>query len=390
MNGRVERRLVTPGYIRLFFLGIPPVLAYQVVATVVVRYAVAQRLPVALAGTVAGATSACGLVFRPFSGPISDRLNLRHVLSFSLFGMSGAALAVCMAKTAVPLMMALGLFGACYTLASTAEVAVCSRYIPAERLGEGIGYVFLGHAVASSLGPVISLWVLDNGGYIGCFFTAAVLTGLSGSMAITCRGLRKPEDELRISRMEGIVSRPLLPLAGFTCAFAMFMGLVSAFLRLYAEERGLDASAFFLVNALVSIAVRPMLGKLQDRKNGFSQVMIAAILSTVVCLSILAVARGEGAVLAAGMFMGTGYSVAYPALQAECQRRGKGKTGVAGSTCYLGYDVGRSISPGMGGWIVLAGGYANLFACAATFFAAGVFPLFVLWSRHDGRRHYDG
>lgn len=124
-----------------------------------------------------------------------------------------------------------------------------------------------------------------------------------------------------------------------------------AFLVSYAEARGLDVptGAFFTVYAVSLMALRVLLGRAFDRV-GFVPFVVASGASSVASLVLLAAMDGPAGLLLAAPLMAGGYGVMCSVCQSTAVRAvGAERVGLANSTYYMGFDVGMTLGPVIGG-----------------------------------------
>ena len=130
-------------------------------------------------------------------------------------------------------------------------------------------------------------------------------------------------------------------------------GIISTYIVLFSSALGVGGiSAYFTTYALLLFVIRPVLGKLMDKK-GIAFTVIPGIALTAVSLLILAVGKSVETIMLSAVVRALGQGAAHPSLQAECVRTaGKEHRGVATSTYSLGGDVGQGIGPILGGIIL--------------------------------------
>lgn len=161
-------------------------------------------------GALAFSTAAC--VTRIFAGPLIDfrgRAIVMIVGSFVMFIGTCAPLIVNDGAFFVIWRVLQGLgFSAATTAASTAAADV----LPSSRLGEGIGYFGLGQAVAMSIGPALSIFLISTNPPENFYIGLSAFAFLAISFALLCRYEKNPSklpatSDYRIRWEQGEVGR---------------------------------------------------------------------------------------------------------------------------------------------------------------------------------------
>ena len=127
-----------------------------------------------------------------------------------------------------------------------------------------------------------------------------------------------------------------VPAALVVALFTIPYMATQSFLVSYAEARGLDVptGAFFTVYAVALMALRVLLGRAFDRV-GFVPFVVASGVSAAGSLALLALMDGPvGLLLAAPLMAGA---------------VGPEHVGLANSTYYMGFDIGMTLGPVIGG-----------------------------------------
>ena len=168
----------------------------------------------------------------------------------------------------------------------------------------------------------------------------------------------------------------------FTLPYSTFSftnGIINGYLVMFADHFGIGkVSIYFTIYAVAVFLVRPISGKLMDRK-GLRYTVFPGMLICAVSLVMLAYSSTLPMIIASGILRALGQGAAQPSLQAGCINRvGRERSGVATSTYFLGGDIGQGIGPMVGGAILarIAGlaGYQTMFLlCAGLMLALMVY-----------------
>lgn len=268
-----KEQLWTLKYIYLMFLGTLTSTSFSMVTPTITKYATQLGASLTVAGAIAGLFSITALVARPFGGMIVDRLNKKQILIIATLVIGVAALGYSFSVN-IPLLIGFRiLHGIGFAVSSTANVALLITFIPRRRMGEGIGYYGLGQIVATAIGPNIGLIIGNTYGFRTTFLfsaiilltTAALMTKIPYKAIVTdVSGEKLPRKRIVF---KDLVATKVLSLALIGGIFSLINGIVSSFLVLLGEERAIkNIALYFTVNAICLLVVRPIAGKLSDKK----------------------------------------------------------------------------------------------------------------------------
>lgn len=336
-----------------------------------------------IAGIIAGAFSITALLIRPFSGYFADRFHKKRLLTLSLL-LTFLSLAGYYAATAPWQIFLFRLSqGASYAVSTTVMMAMVSEVVDVEIRGAGIGYYALAATLAQAVGPGIGLKVVECAGYRKSILLAAfiAMAAVGASFFQPFREEVKEKAEAPKLEFGSLIAKEVLALAGFSCLFSLSNGLMSNFISVLGDERGiLNISLYFTVNAVIMAVTKPLSGRLTDR-YGLRYIMYGAYFFCAAALYLLAGARSLTVVLGVAVLYGIGVGAGQPALQAQSTKEVKiEQVGIAVSTCYLGNDIGQGIGPVLGGMVSDRFGYGVMFFCAALLHTAAFF-LFYLYEK---------
>ena len=343
-------------YILVLLLNTLNAFSFYMVVTILSKYLVSIGISIATAGVIVGLFSITSLCCRPFSGLLADRLSNVTLLKWSNILMGIGLLGFAFVTNPVLIVVFRIINGIGFAFSGTCQIALASKYIPKNKMGEGIGYLGLGMVIGSAVAPGIGVTISENFGMRMTFLMSAVLT--VAALVILClfHEEKKENKEKKKIVFSDILAVEALPYTIVAGSYSFINGIIASYLVMYADELGISGvSVYFTVCAAVLFIVRPFSGKLMDKK-GIRVILITGVLRSV----------GQGA--------------AQPSLQAGCINKvGTGRSGVATSTYYLGGDIFQGIGPMIGGAVIgaVAGiaGYRTLFdlsgvlmLCALVFF----------------------
>lgn len=386
----MNEKLWNKHYILIILVNTLNAFSFYMVATILSKYLVNIGTTVTMAGFIVGLFSLTSLCCRPFSGIMADRLSNVTLLKWSNILMGVGLLGFTM-TTQIPLLIVFRIInGVGFALSGTCQISLASRYIPQNKMGEGIGYLGLGMVLGSAVAPGLGLAIAEGFGMKITFLISAAFTVIA--YVILC--FQKEEkkqvvEEKRVVNFSDIIAVKALPFTLVAGAYSFVNGIIASYLVLYAEEIGVKGiSIYFTVCAIVLFIVRPFSGKLMDKK-GIRATVLPGLLFTACAMFMLGSSRTLLLVLITGAIRSLGQGAAQPSLQAGCiSAAGKNKSGVATSTYYLGGDVCQGFGPMIGGVIVgkIAGiaGYTTLFnICGMLLLCALVFFFIITGKKHN-------
>ena len=357
--------------------------SFYMISNILSSYLVEIGIGIALAGFVVGLFSITSLFCRPFSGLMSDRVNNVTLLKWSNILLGTGILGFAVTTDLSLLILFRIINGIGFAIGGTVQISLASKYIPPSRMGEGIGYFGLGMVVGSAVAPGIGLAISDLMGMKPAFVLAAALAAIAFFILCGFReegcGKNLPKQKGKI-RPGDLITPKALPFTVMAGSYSLINGIIASYLVLYAQELGIgQISAYFTVCAAVLFLMRPVSGKLMDKK-GIRLPVIPGMILTASSMFLLGRISTLPLILLTGIIRSLGQGAAQPSLQAGCiQKVGLEQSGVATSTYYLGGDICQGLGPMAGGLIVgqLAGlaGYRVLFdlcgiimLCALIFF----------------------
>lgn len=375
----MDGKLWNKHYILILIVNTLNAFSFFMVATILSKYLVNIGTTVTMAGFIVGLFSLTSLCCRPFSGIMADRLSNVTLLKWSNILM-GIGLLGFTITTQIPLLIIFRIInGVGFALSGTSQISLASRYIPKDKMGEGIGYLGLGMVLGSAAAPGFGLAIAEGYGMKITFLISAIFTVIAFVILCFFREEKKKIVEMKKISLSDIIAVKALPYTFVAGAFSFVNGIVASYLILYTDEIGVKGiSSYFTVYAIVLFIVRPFSGKLMDKK-GIRITVLPGLILTAFAMFILGRSRSLILILISGAIRSLGQGAAQPSLQAGCINAvGKEKSGVATSTYYLGGDVCQGFGPMIGGAIVgnIAGvaGYTTVFnICGVVILCALVF-----------------
>jgi len=266
--------------------------------------------------------------------------------------------------------------------------AAAAILVPASRRGEGIGYFSMSQALATGMGPMVGMLLMDAG---TSFFMVFLLTFVMSIMALLAccfakvpkpqaqaqvqsvgEGSMRDEGEKKPAKKGGLSIRSFISVEALPLCFVMFLvmlgySVVVSYLTLLAEERDLvsAASMYFLLYSIALLVTRPPMGRRLDRK-GENSIMYLTIATIAAGMVALAFAYNGFMLLASAVLLGFGVGVTQSTVQATVPKlAGADELGKANSTFFICMDAGYGAGPVLIGFVIPVAGYQVSFLLLA-------------------------
>ncbi|HEX2947377.1 MAG TPA: MFS transporter [Clostridia bacterium] len=364
-------------YILILIISALTAIGFNMITPILAKYVIDLGATVVLAGVIAGMFSITALFARPFAGFSSDKFNKKTLLIMSTVLLAVSTLCYGMTQNVYVLFLFRIIHGIAFAFSGTANTSLCTAFIPADRMGEGIGFMGLSFILSSAVGPNLGIMISGWYGYKYVFYASSAIIILAAFLMNLIKYVPSGQNVLHNKDLKlkagNLIAKELLifsVLAGF---FSFTNGLISSFLVLLGDERHITGIGYyFTVNALMLLFVRPLSGKLLDRK-GLAFIAFPAYILAIIAAILLGTASALWMVLLAGMFYALGQGSCQPAIQVTCVKKlGPERVGVATSTYFIGADVGQGLGP------IIGGATAESFGFGAVFCSSGIMLLFGL------------
>lgn len=303
------------------------------------------------------------LCVRPFAGFVADTFPRKtvYIIAYSLFVTAFVGYLVIPSVLWVFIMLRIfhGLtFGALNTTANTLVIDV----MPSSRRGEGLGYYGVGNNLAMAFGPMIGLFIISEGDYVGLFTTslACSCVGLCVASCVKVNKKAKPAKASSPISLDRFILKAGLPAAAAFVLLAIPYGITSSYIAVYADYLGMikGKGLFFTVQACGLIISRLRSGKQVDHgmvtqviRNGIFFALFG-ILGLVLLQTLFSWNYAAGVTLyfVSAFIMGYGFGTLFPAFNtlfinlAPHTRRA-----TANATYLTGWDLGIGLGMLIGG-----------------------------------------
>ncbi|MDI6812175.1 MAG: MFS transporter [Desulfitobacteriaceae bacterium] len=318
----------------------------------------------AAAGLVIGVFAVSSVLIRPFAGKAIDTYGRKGVFLLGLVVFLMSVLAYHWLASIVVLMLFRFIHGLGWGASSTAGGTIAADVIPKKRLAEGMSFYGLASNLSMAIGPALGLYLIQRYSFGALFFSSASTVVLALLFALVIHYQKTPPNSAKVkaSLFEKSAFRPSLIIFFVTMTY----GAIVSFLALYTKELGIgNIGPFFTVYALTLIVVRPVFGKVADRR-GYNIVMIPGLLAVLVTMILISKSQALGLLLTAAVIYGIGFGAVQPTLQAMAvQNVPFNRRGAANGTFYSAFDLGIGLGSGIWGTVAQFFGYSQMYLWAA-------------------------
>lgn len=338
-------------------------------------------LPIYILNDLGGNISQAGLAMtlfmvsaiavRPFSGLIIEKLGTKKALYISETLFCLFSLTYVLAENLTVLMIIRFLHGIWFSILTTVAVPIVNDFIPAKRKGEGMGYFLMSINLGIVLGPLIGLTFIQSMSYtaVAGILAGFVVLGFIFCFLIPLPEHKKPEPaaEKKSLSIHDFLEFKALPVALMAMMISFCYASIMNFIATFAEEKNMlsYASMFFVVFAISMMSLRPITGKIYDRK-GPSAVVYPALILFAIGLGVLAFINSVAGFLFAAVLIGMGFGSAQPCLQTiSIQSSPKHRIGYATSTYFTFYDIGIAIGSIVLGMVIAGTSYTVAYLICA-------------------------
>lgn len=325
-------------------------------------------------GMIFGAFSISRTVFLPYFGRLSDKKGRKVILLPGLLCYTLISVAYIYMQDVTGLILIRFVHGVASAMIMPVIQAYVGDITPPGREGRFMGLHSMSLLFGLSAGPLIGGVIKDSWGLQAAFSCMGALSLVS---FIACLLLLPPAREERVVQKDNrpvpwkslIGDRAIVGLFGFRYAFVVSIGVIWAFLPLYADlELSLKSSSIgilIMLGVLISGLLNVPMGYLADRVNKRAMVVFGGASA---CLAVLAyqMADSYGELIFASVLFGIGGGTSMPALNAMAVLKGN-KVSAMGSVMAL-LTMGHSL--GMMTGALLGGAMMDLFDLRIAFITA--------------------
>ena len=306
----------------------------------------------AVMGLIGGLMNLCSLICRPIAGNLADKISKYKLTFAGTVFMITACLGYVAASNEVIIMIARLVNGVGFACCSVCMTTWMSDMLPKEKIGSGMGLYGTMNALGMATAPAIGVTIYQTFGYRVAFVIA---TGFAIATAVVIQFVTDRGEPVKSSeRKLELVEIRVLPIAFIIMLFAIPYCATQSFLVSYVETRQLPVSVslFFPAYALVLLILRLCLKDWFDRLP-FRRFLGISCVSAFLGIFFLAEMKSNLLMFVAAAFIAGGYGIMCSVCQSTAiLLAGREKRGLANSTYYIGMDLGMTLGPVIGGFLV--------------------------------------
>ncbi len=400
-----KEKLWTPSFIVLTCVNFLTALVYYLVAVKIVEYTMATYgVSHSVAGSMVTSYVIAAIFARLAFGGKIDQWGLKKAI---ILGAALTALAsgLYLVDLGMGFLYAVRIIhGIGFGIGTGAMAAAAALMVPVSRRGEGIGYFSMSQALATGIGPMVGMLLMDAG---ASFFVVFLVTFVMSLVALGgCVAAKVPSPKrARVSRgdepgvvaqqpkrafsVRKFISLETLPVCSVMFLVMMGYSVVVSYMTLVAEERDLVAAAslYFVVYSVAVLVTRPPMGRRLDRR-GENSIMYITLSSLALGMAVLAFAYSGPVLLVSAALLGFGVGVSQSTVQATVPKlAGEGELGKANSTFFICMDAGYGAGPVLLGFVIPLAGYEVSFLILAALALATVGYYHLVHGRKQARRN---
>ncbi len=314
---------------------------------------------------------ASSIAVRPFSGLIIEKFGRKKTFFVSEFLFCLFSIAYIFADNLQVLLWLRFLHGIWFSILTTVTVPIANEFIPDSRRGEGMGYFVMSVNLGIVLGPLIGLSLIQPLSYavVATILAAIVCLGFVFCFLIPVQAETSTMQKMQKKQLSihDFVEKKALPVSIMAMMVSFAYASIMSFISTYSASKNLlaYASLFFIVFAISMMSLRPLTGKIYDRK-GPSYVIYPALVLFAVGLILLSQINSLIGLMLAAIFIGMGFGSVQPCLQTlAIQRAAPQRIGHATSTFFTFYDLGIAFGSILLGILITAQGYSMSYILCA-------------------------
>ncbi|MBR5731569.1 MAG: MFS transporter [Firmicutes bacterium] len=333
-------------------------------------------------GVVIGISSGVALLMRPVAGSIIDGASKKFLLQLCVFLYAVAIFGYSISGTIFLTIVFRVVFGLGMGFFGAVNLAMATESLPKSKIASGIGIFSLMTVAGQAIGPMICIGVAEKYGVSKAFLLAGTFSFMGFLLGFLLKYPKQQRGKIDI-RLSGAFAREaMLPGILFFLLMATSSSITS-FIYLFAADKGVPGVArFFLVNAIILVIVRPIVGKISDR-YGVLKTLLPSLAIFAVMLLLMPQMKNEFMLFVMSALYSLGYGTAFPSMQALCMKlTPEDKRGAGTNTFYLFSDLGLFVGPVVAGWLKDAFGFDTMYVCMVSLLVISAVILFV-WKKKD-------
>lgn len=360
-------------YLRICICNMFVFLSFQMLLPTLPVYLTDFGIERSAVGPIIAVITVAAVLIRFWTGYALDHWNRKRIVIAGLLAFLLASLAYSVSPSIGWIIGCSIVLGIGWGILTASYATLVSDLIPPGQQGAGIGTFMLFGLASMAVGPYVGGWVYGQFGAVALFMAASAVAVLP--LVLSLRGRNEgttlskeiaPSGRRSSVLLASMFERSALLPAGLLMLFTCCYGGILTYVVLYGQQLGIaNGGIFFLLSSGASILVRPLAGKLFDRK-GPAYVLVPGIVLGIVALSLLSAATGFFLFVLSAFVYGLSFGAVQPYMLAwTIQRALPERRGAANSTFLIGMDVGVAAGSALLGLGIKNGEYAPLFGISA-------------------------
>lgn len=330
-------------------------------------------------GLVTALFSVGAVLIRPFIGYMLSYKTRKALVIFGAIILFAITILYPISQLVMIFLLIRFVHGLAWGWSTTVNGTAAVDVIPFSRLGEGMGYFGLSTTIGMIIAPSLGIFLYN----VTSFTNLIIISSILGFIAIILLALvhyntpeavlKTKKEDVKFTYLGSLVEKSSWYPSFITIVMCLGYGSITTFIVIFGEERGLDQIfLFYIFNAILATAARPMAGKWFDEKGPIGLVLFC-ISATFVGMWILSFAHSNWMIAVAGGLFGLGFGCALPTLQSwTLSMTPENRRGVANGMFFSAIDLGIGLSGLIFGALAQFVDTANLFRIASFFLIAAL------------------
>lgn len=284
-----------------------------------------------------------GIIIRPFSGFISEKINAKKLYIVSLVLLSLVAFGYGLSTNLNEIAILQVIRAVSWTFLNLSGQYMVGKMFVDRNLGRAVTIFMLGSSLANIISGIPVLAITNRYGFSTAFLTAAIISAISTVLAlfIEYESCLKEKCRKGIS-LKNFISIDAIPIAAISFVFQIMMlaygnGFVFDFAR---NELSLKNIGIFSTVLSISGLVGKFISAEIYDKKGFYFIIVWFTLAYMAVSGIMINADNIANIIIAALILGLFTSGTSAVLQAEAVKKCKKHIGVATNTRSIGNDLG--------------------------------------------------
>ena len=334
----------------------------------------------AVVGALFGAHSAARTFLLPLIGRSSDRHGRKTFLLGGLLFYTLTSIAYLLANSLSVLLLVMALQGIATAMVQPVALAYVADLTPKGKEGAYAGYANTAFMAGVAGGPILGGVIKDLYSMHASFVTLGVLSFLSFLLLWLLLPESQPHGAITQTRAAPwraiLSSRPIVGVSFFRIVYALASTIIWVFVPLLAAHvlplSTTQVGVLISLNVLVSTLLQPPCGRLADRVNKSTLIVIGGTLSACALIGF-PLASDFWHLLILNILVGVGFGVAYPSHIALAMEHAPGASmGAVMSVLLTVHSLTMTIAPLIFGFIV------DHYTLSSVFYSAGGLSLIAI------------